>query len=269
MYVIPEFPEDRLEDLKRRAELQVRLQLDGSDAEGVALYEIRADEQSKEVDYAIWFEGIARYAAEVKGGHYRYEKGAWYLDTPDGEERKASPLKQVWDSTMSLHDHLQKRVAGNRNPFTVPVIIFADMEPDLAIESAAIQARVKVLFGTDRLVERLIELAGRCDFFYPPTAEHIAEEVELLMPGLGYAAPETAPTPATSKEMQAQRVIFQHVDKVNVYTNGGPNPQQETTPTPGTPTEMQAHQVIFQHVDTVNIHPTDEQDPEQEVPQNG
>ena len=82
MYVIPEFPEDRLEDLKRRAELQVRLQLDGSDAAGVALYEIRADEQSKEVDYAIWFEGIARYAAEVKGGHYYIERGIWYLLTP-------------------------------------------------------------------------------------------------------------------------------------------------------------------------------------------
>ena len=270
MYVIPEFPEHRLEDRKRQAELRVHRQLADSDAEGAALYEIRGGEQSKEVDFAIWLADVGRYGGHVKGGHYRYEKGVLYLRTLDGEERKPGLLKQAKDSTMALHDYLKERIADKRcSPFTVPVIIFADMEPDSAIEAAATQAGVKVLFGTDRLVERLIELAASCNFFYPPTAENVAEEVGLLMPGLGYTAPETTPRPTTPTEVRAQDVIIQHADTVNVYTTGDPDPEQETAPTTATPTEVQAQHVIIQHADTVNIHPTDEQDPEQEVSQSG
>ena len=89
-------------------------QLADSDAEGMAFYEIRADKQSKEVDFAIWLADIGRYGRHVKGGQYRYEKGVLYLRTLDGEERKPSLLKQVKDSTMALHDYLKERIADKR-----------------------------------------------------------------------------------------------------------------------------------------------------------
>ena len=78
-------------------------------------------------------------------------------------------------------------------------------------------------------MERLIKLADQCNFFYPPTAEHVAEEVGLLMPALGYTAPETAPTPATPSEVRAQHVIFHNAGTVNVYTTSGPDLQQEVS----------------------------------------
>ena len=228
------FPEHRLKDPKRQAELRVYRELEASGAEGAALYEARPNSQCKELDFAIWLPGIARYGMEVKGGFYRVERGVWHLITPTGEERKGSLLKQVWDSTMGLHNHLQKRIDGNRNPFMVPVIVFPDMERDEGIESWALQSNVRVLWGTDNLVERLIELAGACNFFYPPTAAEAAEEVELVMPGLGAPAPEHAPAPATPVDFQARQVIIQHAGTVNVYTTGaGLEPPQQDPPATG------------------------------------
>ena len=37
-----------------------------SDMEGMAFYEIRADDRPKEVDFSIWITGIALY-----GGHFK------------------------------------------------------------------------------------------------------------------------------------------------------------------------------------------------------
>lgn len=107
----------------------------------MSFYEIQADKQSKEVDFAIWLADVGRYGRHVKGGQYRYEKGVLYLRTLDGEERKPSLLQQAKDSTMVLHDYLKERIAYKRcSPCTVPVIIFADMEPVPNIEAAATQA---------------------------------------------------------------------------------------------------------------------------------
>ena len=66
-------------------------------------------------------------------------------------------------------------------------------KPVEEVESWADQRRTRVLWGADRLVERLIELADSCQVFYPPTAEEIVEEAGLVMPRLESPAlnPET------------------------------------------------------------------------------
>ena len=84
---------------------------------------------------------------------------------------------------MKLHDFLKARVADGRNPFMVPVLLLPDMEPDADIEAWADHTNVHVVFGTDDLVERLVDLAPHAQVLYPPTAEEIAEEVALVMPG--------------------------------------------------------------------------------------
>ena len=234
MHVYPTFPDHRVKDSKRQAELSVYRQLEDGDAEGVALYEARPSSQCKEIDFAIWITGVARYGMQVKGGTYHMAKGVWYLHTPAGDERKGSLLKQAWDSTMGLHDHLQAQIADNRNPFTVPIIVFPDMEPDSDIEGWALQAGVRVLWGPDNLVERLIDLAATCNFFYPPTAEEVAEEVELVMPGLGAPVQERTPAPEAPMKLQARQVVIQHAAVVNVYTTGaGTEPYQQDSLTAG------------------------------------
>ena len=213
MNVYPEdFPQDRIHDPKRQAELTVFRELQASATPGVALYEARAGNNGREVDYAIWLEDIARIGLQVKGGSYR---GIWHLITPEGEERKPSPAKQSWRSSLQLHDYLQKRLSAGRNPFVVPILLFSGMGPEANIEAWSVQAGVRVLFGTENLVERLIEMVATCTVYSPPSWGEIAEEVELLMPGV---MPENAGN-AEVLEFQARQVVIQHAAVVNIYTN--------------------------------------------------
>ena len=191
MDVHPTFPENRLQDPKRQAELAVYRQLEASDAAGTALYEARPHRSGREIDFAIWLEDVARIAMQVKGGTYRVDRGIWYLATPTGEQKKPTPAKQTWDAALQLHDFLQDRIDRSKNPFVVPVLVFPDMDPDAYIEAWSAQAGIQVLFGAERLVERLIELATTARGYFPPTAVEIAEEVALVIPGLGVPGAET------------------------------------------------------------------------------
>ena len=202
MNIYPEFPENRLNDPKRQAELAVYLELQAAEVAGQAVYEARPNRSCKEVDFAIWLEDVARIAMQVKGGQYRIERGSWYLATLCGQEKKPTPAKQTWDAALQLHDFLQESIDDGRNPFVVPVLVFPNMEPDADIEAWSAQAGIHVLFGSDRLVDRLVELANTARVYFPPTAEEIAEEVELVMPGVAEPAP-------AAMDLQARQVIIQ------------------------------------------------------------
>ncbi len=231
MKVIPPFPEYRTRDPKRLAELAVYRELEATDAPGTAIYEAKVNRNTPEVDFAIWIEGAARYAMQVKGGIHWPHGGSWYLSTPRGEVRKPTPLSQLWDSTMRLHDCLQEQLGRDRNPFWIPVLLLADMEPDPAIEAWADHSHVHVIFGTDNLVEQLLNLAPRARQLYPPTAEEIAEEAALVMPG-----PE-APTEIPARQVEIQhaeqvqividtgegqvKIVIQHADLITIRTVGG------------------------------------------------
>ena len=56
--------------------------------------------QCKELDFAIWLPGIARYGMEVNGGFYRVGRGVWHLITPTGEERKGSLLQMAKEGAL-------------------------------------------------------------------------------------------------------------------------------------------------------------------------
>ena len=227
MEVLPDFPDHRLNDPLRQAELAVYRELAGSEAEGTALYEVRAALNYPELDAVVWLIAVGRYALQVKGGQHRIERGVLYLMMPDGTERRVgSILKECWDSTMALHRWLQERIPDGRSPFMVPVVIFPDMAPDEAIEAWAVQAGVRVLWGSHHLVERLIDMAKNCKFYYPPMDEEAREEVALV---LGAAAPEQAEEHQGHEQhdrheqqegeaTQAREVnLHLHVGTVNIY----------------------------------------------------
>ena len=159
-------------------------------------------------------ENVARVGLQVKGGIYRVDRGIWYLITPASEERKNSPAKQSWQSSLQLHHYLQERLPVGRNPFVIPILVFPDTEPDTNIEVWSVQAGVRVLFGAENLVKRLTDVIATCMVYCPPTAEEITEEVELLVPG---TMPGAADTPKAI-ELRAHRVIIRNAAVVNIYT---------------------------------------------------
>ena len=265
MTIFPPFPDHRFRDPRRMAELAVYRELEASDAPGTAIYEAKGNRQCPEVDYAIWAEGVARYAAQLKGGIQRVQGGTWYRSTPRGEVRVPSPLPKIWDSTMKLHDYVQARVGDGRNPFFVPVLLLPDMEVDPAIEEWAEHTHVHVLFGTDDLVERLINLAPHAQVLYPPTAEEIAEEVDLVLPGRQPEPPQPPPDP---QGIQARQVAVHHADQVIIYTTGGEATEETAMGMPSQPEPpaapesrgIQAGHVVVHHADRVIIYTTGGED---------
>ena len=79
-----EFPSGRRRQPKRRAERRVYEALAGSDRRGFCYYEWRKGYGRIELDFAVWIEGLGRFALQVKGGRYLLIDGEWYLRTREG-----------------------------------------------------------------------------------------------------------------------------------------------------------------------------------------
>ena len=86
-------------------------------------------------------------------------RGQWQRITDDGPVTIPCPMKVTWDAALQVREAVKRHLG--RKVFVVAVLIFPDMEPDPDIELRAENDRVKVLFGTDNLVERLVESRRR------------------------------------------------------------------------------------------------------------
>ena len=86
----------------RRAELRIYRQLAQSGVAGRALYGVQIGLRSRELDFLVYLERAGRIGIEVKGGSYRLADGEWRLRTPDGWQRKPSPLVQLQEAVLLL-----------------------------------------------------------------------------------------------------------------------------------------------------------------------
>ena len=106
--------------------------------------------------------------------------------------------------------------------------VFADIDPDPAIDQAVAGRNVAVLYRTDDVVARLIELAKARDI-YPrdrPSGALVDAVMECLRSqteaeeAAPVAPPATAPTPsATAGEPDPRQVVIRAAT-VNVYLTG-------------------------------------------------
>ena len=184
MIITPEqFPIERRNDPKRRAEAAVFDVLAESDRCGHALYERGAPGRSRRTDFALWLENVGRFAIEVKGGDYAFdpELEQWMLHTPDGLEAKSSPLQQADDSAMGLRNQIYRQVGFK--VFIIPVVVFPDMAPDAVIEQYAQSTNVRVIWGTEHLLADLEAVARRIVVDHPPRASYIKNEVRAVTVG--------------------------------------------------------------------------------------
>lgn len=215
----PNFPEHRLHDPKRQAELAVYRDLQAASRPGVALYSVRPGPNSPELDFAIWLQNVARVALEVKGGRYCAAGGEWFLEGPGGAMPKDNPLLQAWDAAMGLRNFLGERLGQRHCPFVIPAVVFPDMEPDPDIEALTAGSQTHVLWGAGDIAGRLAAIAAEVNVKFPPAALDIQRETALLLPGT--AGAETVSPSAGDGErgrLDPRQVIIEHVDVVNVYT---------------------------------------------------
>ena len=207
MKIQPTFPICYMDDPMRRAEQTIYNILAESEAPGRALYEARVLPHGRQIDFAIWLEGIGRFAVEIRGGRYIIDPntGEWHLLTDGVRYRKPSPAAQAWTAAMSIPEVIKETIG--RGVYIVSALAFPNMVHDQAVADAAARHRVDLLFGTDRWVERLVGLAGPHHIIAPPTAVQIDQEVPLVMPELaGPASPNPGP-----------QVLIQHVDQLHLH----------------------------------------------------
>ena len=180
-----EFPSGRRKKPKRQAERRTYEALAGSDRRGFVYYEWRKGYGHIELDFAVWIEGLGRFALQVKGGRYLLIDGEWYLKTRDGVKLiESCPLDETKLAALDLHDDIKELVETRYNPYVIPVLVFPDMEPDEAIESLARRKGVYVIWGTEHLMTDLEQIVGSRRVSDTLPAERIAGEVLAVTDGL-------------------------------------------------------------------------------------
>ena len=179
------FPLTRRKKPKRRAERQVYEALAGIDRRGFVYYEWRRGYECIELDFAVWIEGLGRFALQVKGGIYLIIDGRWYLKKRDGLRPVTScPLDETKLAALDLHDDIEELAVTHYNPFALPVLVFPDMEPDVAIESLAKRAGVYVIWGVRDLLADLEEIVRSRRVAEALGMDRIADEVSAVSDGL-------------------------------------------------------------------------------------
>ena len=180
-----EFPSGRRKKPKRQAERRVYEALASSDRQGFVYYEWRKGYEHLELDFAVWVEGLGRFALQVKGGHYLLIDGDWHLKTREGiRPVKSCPLDEAKLAAFDLHDDMAERAATSYNPYVIPVLVFPDMEADPAIEQLARRAGVYLVWRTDNLMADLEQIVRRRGVSASLSMERIGREVYAVTDGL-------------------------------------------------------------------------------------
>ena len=180
-----EFPATRRRKPTRRAERRIYEALAGSDRQGFVYYEWRRGYEHIELDFAVWIVGLGRFALQGKGGHYLLIDGDWYLKTRNGlVPIETSPLDEAWLAALELHDEIEERAATPYNPYVIPVLVFADMEPDPVIEALARRKGVYLVWHTDDLVADLSAIVRGREVSGALSPDRICREVCAVTDGL-------------------------------------------------------------------------------------
>ena len=81
-----------------------------SDRAGFVYYEWRRGYGYIELDFAVWVEGLGRFALQVKGDHYRLIDGDWHLKKREAFQHVAScPLDETKLAALDLHDDIEEQ----------------------------------------------------------------------------------------------------------------------------------------------------------------
>ena len=180
-----EFPATRRKRPKRRAERRIYEALAGSDRRGFVHYEWRKGYEHIELDFAVWIVDLGRFALQVKGGHYLLIDGEWHLKTSDGlVPTEKAPLDEAWLAALDLHDDIEERAATPYNAYVIPVLVFADMEPDPVIEGLARRKGVYLVWRTGDLVADLSAIVRGREVPGTLSTDRLCREVCAVTDGL-------------------------------------------------------------------------------------
>ena len=219
MIVEPTFPEDQRGVAAYAAIEQAYDQIEASEAPGQAVYYPNADPEGGEIQFTIGLAGVGFFDVEVTPGRYTHDSKQWALQTEAGLKPAPSPVRNT--SYLAVKDKGKVQALLGKEIFVQPVNVFADIDPDPAIDQAVAGRNVAILYRTHDFVARLTKLDKACAIFERdrPSGALIVEVMECLRSPT--EAEEAAPValPATTEEPAPRQVVI-HAATVNVYLTG-------------------------------------------------
>ena len=230
MDILPINAADLLQDPEQAGLRQVHAQLEASQEPGRALYFAKENPRIRRPDFLIGLEDQAYFALQVADQPHGVRDGKLVLAPAPaaGITPTLSPVGSVSAHAVGISKDVKKRL-GYRI-FVIPVAVFVGEDPDNTVQAWAITHNVRLLFSTDRLVDRLAGIAREyADQIYaPPAMVEIQRVVGVFnavgLPQADMAAEEmvseAGPAHTPDEGLTARQVIIQHADTVNVYTIG-------------------------------------------------
>ena len=93
-------------------------------------------------------------------------------------------MDEAWLAALELHDDIEERAATPHNPYVIPVLVFADMEPDPVIEALARRKGVYLVWRTGDLVADLSAVVRGREVSGSLSTDRIRREVSAVTDGL-------------------------------------------------------------------------------------
>ena len=247
MEILPINAADLLQGPETAGLRQVHTQLEVSQEPGQALYFPKDNPRIRRPEFLIGLADQAYFALQVAIQPHGVEGGKLVLVPPvAGVTPTLSPVGSVSAHAVGISKDVKKHL-GFRI-YVIPVAVFVGEDPDNTVQAWAITHNVRLLFSTDRLVDRLAGIAREyADQIYaPPTMAEIQEVIGVLnAPGLPPAdmaaeemVPEANPALTRDADLTARQVIIQHADTVNVYTIGAGGDGANAAATDGREVDM-------------------------------
>ena len=174
------------------AERHAMAQFEASDRGGTTVWRPWVSGNRTSPHCVVLARKIGRFAITFLPGNYGMEGDSWYHRGADGRDVEvADPLETVWEAGMAARDEMHRDF--NFGGFVVPIAVFADMDPDETILEERGSPGVKVLWGLDDLVERVIRQLPEDKRQSNLSSKYIRRDVKALTRGPspeGGAVPE-------------------------------------------------------------------------------
>ena len=175
------------------AERNAMAQFEASDRGGAAVWRPWVSGNGTSPNCVVLARKIGRFALAFLPGNYGLEGDNWCHRGADGRVIEvADPLETVWEAGMAARDEIHRDF--NFGGFVVPIAVFTDMDPDETILEERRSPGVKVLWGLDDLVERVIRQLPEDKRQSNLSSKYIEKDVRALTRGPspegGAAAPD-------------------------------------------------------------------------------
>ena len=200
-----------------RTEMEACRQFKASQMNGHVLFHPRVASGDPMPDCLVFVEKTWRFGVMFLTGVYSVEDGQWYHRENDGDAPAPlgdyDPLEEAWQRAMAAKAELRKKL--DIGAFFIPVVVFADMEPDDDIMDEFQGRGARLLGGRDDLPQRMLQLPTADDLHPRLNGRFIAQEMAVL--NCGPAPAEPAAEQLSLGLPDAGPLVLQRVDTVNIH----------------------------------------------------